>query len=507
MFGLLSGLIFLPLLGAAVVLLVPRDQVKWARGAAMIFALAAFGLAGALWVAFQDPAFCDPEAHFCFVERHTWYPAIGASFALGVDGLSVTMVLLAGLLVPLAMLVSWEITERAHAFLALMLILEAAVMGAFVALDLLIFFLFWESSLVPMGLIIGVWGGKKARPAAIKFMLFTMGGSLGMFAAIQMIGAALGTFDIPALLDAWPAWDGAGGSGTYLGMDASLIKNLTFLAFGAAFAVKLPVWPLHIWLPDAHTEAPTGGSMLLAGILLKMGGYGFLRLLLPLFPEQSADSAGLMGALGVIGIIMGALAALGQRDLKRLVAYSSVSHMGFVLLGIAAAALARSQVAVTAAIDGEILEMFAHGLSSPAMFLLVGAIYHRAGTRNLDELGGLWEAAPILSGLMILAAFGSLGLPGTGGFVAELLVLRGIWSVFVWEAVLGAVGTIFLSGYVLKALYGTLFGEVQPGDKRLEISTREIAAVLPLIVMLIFTGVLPNWILPVLNRAVMILLQ
>ncbi|MEJ5225454.1 MAG: NADH-quinone oxidoreductase subunit M, partial [Anaerolineales bacterium] len=388
---LLTTILFFPVLAALVIFFIPGDQVKVIRWTALIASLVPFGLSVWLWFLF-DPN----KGGFQFEEVYPWYEAIHSSFHIGVDGLSLTMVLLTTLLTPLALLASFSITEKVKAYFMLFLFLETGMLGVFLALDLLIFFVFWEIGLVPMYFLINQWGSANRNYASLKFMIYTMGGSLGLLLAIQMLGVLFQTYDLVTLYERWTSY-----SGTLMGLPVATVKAVAFWAFVVAFAVKVPVWPFHTWLPDAHTEAPTAGSMILAGVLLKLGGYGFLRLVLPLYPAESQYFAGWLAFLAVMAIIFGAFGSFGQTDFKRLVAYSSVNHMGFVLLGIAAAAKAAGTLDATIALNGAVLQMFNHGLSAAGMFFLVGVIYERTHTRNLDELGGLFPLVPVYGGILI----------------------------------------------------------------------------------------------------------
>jgi NADH-quinone oxidoreductase subunit M len=326
-----------------------------------------------------------------------------------------------------------------------------------------------------------------------------MAGSLGLLLAIQMIGAVTNTFDLTVLFEQWK-------NTTQLpfNIPVETVKTIAFWAFVIAFAIKIPVWPLHTWLPDAHTEAPTAGSMILAGVLLKLGAYGFLRLVLPLYPEQSRFYAPWLGLLGLLSIIFGALASFGQSDFKRLVAYSSVNHMGFVVLGIASAAAAVGTQSSVLAMNGAILQMFNHGLSAAGMFFLVGVIYERTHTRNLEDFGGLFPLMPIYGGILIFTAMASLGLPGLGGFISEFLVVRGSWPVFTFYTALGMIGLFFTGAYILKAIAKVLHGPMNKSwlGHIKEINPREIIVMAPLMILIIWIGIWPAWILNVINNAV-----
>jgi NADH-quinone oxidoreductase subunit M len=381
------------------------------------------------------------------------------------------------------------------------------MLGVFVSLDLIIFFIFWEIGLVPMYFLINIWGSDNRRYASFKFFIYTMAGSIGLLLSIQLIGLTMGTFDMPELFNLWPSF-----SDDLFGVANGTIKVVGFWLFTLAFAIKVPVWPFHTWLPDAHTEAPTAGSMILAGVLLKLGAYGFLRLVLPLFPEQAAQFAPVLAALAVLAIIMGAFASFGQSDFKRLVAYSSVNHMGFVVLAIAVAARAfnggaNSQDAIIAT-NGAVLQMFNHGISAAAMFLLVGVIYDRTHTRDLTRFGGLWALMPIYGGILIFSSMASLGLPGLNGFVSEFLVVRGSWPVFTLMTAFSMLGLLFTGAYILKGVRDVLHGPLKDEwdeynkEHTLEINTREIVAIAPLMFLMLVIGVYPAWILRVINVAV-----
>lgn len=388
------------------------------------------------------------------------------------------------------------------------------MLGVFLSLDLLLFFVFWEFGLVPMFFLISQWGSEKGERevfgrkiqartyAAYKFIIYTMAGSLGLLLAIQMIGVVAGTFNYQELLAGWDSI-----KGSLFGIPVPIVKTIAFWAFVIAFAIKVPVWPFHTWLPDAHTEAPTAGSMILAGVLLKLGAYGFLRFVLPLYPVQAKNYAGVLAFLAVMAIIFGAFAAYGQSDFKRLVAYSSVNHMGFVVLGIAAAAFAANTQNATIALEGAVLQMFNHGLSAAGMFFLVGVIYERTHTRNLNEYGGLFPLIPVYGGILIFTSMASLGLPGLNGFISEFLVVRGSWPVFTAFTALAMIGLLFTGAYILKGIKQVLHGPLN--EKWVghlpEINVREIFVIAPLMILMLWIGVWPNWILDVINWAVMTL--
>jgi NADH-quinone oxidoreductase subunit M len=539
----LTFLVIAPALAALIILLMPGSKVivRWA----------ALGLAtviGAICVAVFF-GYDRTQEGYQMVVNVPWFSLLGSHWHVGIDGVSAAMVLLTGILTPLAVLISWEIDERVNMHLALILFFETGLIGVFVALDLMIFFLFYELSLVPMYFIINQWGGPNRKYASTKFFIYSMGGSLGMLLATQLIGWSMSavpadlvqsagsaipalanftvgspSFDIQTITALWPHFAGSGGN--FLGIGMETVKALAFLGFFVAFCIKVPVWPFHTWLPDAHSEAPTAGSMLLAGVMLKLGAYGFLRLVIPFFPDVwiadinilgviQTNWAGIFAFLAMLGIVLGAFAAFGQNDIKRLVAYSSVNHMGFVAMGLAVAALAYAQNWANAstehmqsaviATNGAVMQMFNHGLSSAAMFLLAGAIYHKTHTRDMTQYGGLWVKAPIYGAIFIFTSMASLGLPGLNGFVSEFLVVRGSWPVFTGLMVISMIGLLFTGGYILKGIRAVLHGpfNMHWKDYNLEIELREVVAIAPLMALMLITGVVPNWILPVINDSVM----
>lgn len=501
---LVSLIVFTPLIGMALVGLIPSDQKGAIKWTAFLASLVPAGLSIYLWVAYAAGG-----AGFGFVEKAVWYEAISASYHVGVDGLSTPMILLTGILTPLALLASFSIQDRIKPYMMLFLMLETGMLGVFASLDLLLFFLFWEIGLVPMYFLINQWGGKDRRYASFKFFVYTMAGSLGLLLSIQFIGLSTGTFNMVDLFNIWPAFN----KEVLTGIPIAAIKTASFFAFCLAFAIKVPMWPFHTWLPDAHTEAPTAGSMILAGVLLKLGAYGFLRLVLPLFPEQAHAYAPVLAFLALMAIVFGAFAAYGQNDFKRLVAYSSVNHMGFVVLGIAVVAWAAGSpdeaLRESAAIAGmgAVLQMFNHGLSAAAMFFLVGVVYERAHTRDLNELGGgIWQYAPIYGGIMLFCSMSSLGLPGLNGFVSEFAVVRGSWPAppFTLVTAISMLGLLFTGAYILKAIQKVLHGPKNPkwAGHGMEMNAREIITVAPLMALMLFIGVWPWWIAKVINDAV-----
>src|SRR5512132_3677146 len=414
-----------------------------------------------------------------FVEQGAWMPTLGVSYHLGVDGISLLLVLLTTFLMPLVLLSSWHSIERRwKEFAVTMLLLETGMLGVFVALDLFLFYVFWEAMLIPMYLIIGIWGGANRVYAAVKFVLYTLAGSVLMLVAILALffqhGAATGnyTFDLPLLAQ-------------YV-LPGGQTQNLLFLAFALAFAIKVPMFPFHTWLPDAHVEAPTPGSVILAGVLLKMGTYGFLRFCLPLFPQASITFAPWVIALAVVGILYGAWVSTVQADIKKLVAYSSVSHLGFVVLGL----FTLNEQGMV----GGIIQMINHGLSTGALFLIVGMLYERRHTRLIADYGGLWKVVPALSVLMLIVALSSLGLPGLNGFVGEFLVLLGAFQVNRTLAALATTGIIFAAVYLLWMYQRVFFGTITNDANRhlRDLSVREWAVLLPILVLIVWIGVYPG---------------
>jgi NADH-quinone oxidoreductase subunit M len=524
-FDPLSVLIFAPALLALLVAALPQN--KWL---ARIVALGAALLVGALaLVVFFRYQGIAPSINYGYATTADapWFEVLGARWQLGIDGVSAAMVLLTGILTPLAVLISWEIDDRPNMHLALLLLFETGCMGVFVAQDLMVFFLFYELSLVPMYFLINQWGGPNRHYASTKFMIYSIGGTLGMLLATQLIGFTTGTFNIADITAMWPSFGNE--TTAFLGISVATVKALAFVGFFIAFCIKVPVWPFHTWLPDAHGEAPTAGSMLLAGVMLKLGAYGFIRLVVPFFPDVWIANIPLLGInvatffafLAMLGIVLGAFAAYGQNDIKRLVAYSSVNHMGFVALGIAALALmygkawAAAQAGGTAltademqstiiAANGAVLQMFNHGLSSAGMFLLAGGIYHKTHTRDIREYGGVWVKAPIFGAIFIFTSMASLGLPGLNGFVGEFMVVRGAFPIFTALTVISMLGLLFTGNYILKGIRAVLHGpfNLHLKDYHLEIERHELVAMAPLMALMLITGLVPNWILTVINGSV-----
>jgi NADH-quinone oxidoreductase subunit M len=470
---LLTLTVFTPLLGAVLLALLPREPVLGVRRAALVFALVPLGLS--LLVLRQ---FTTGEADFQLVERASWIAAWGIDYRLGIDGVSLFLVLLTTFLTPVVVLAAWgDVHRHVKEFFALLLVLETGMIGTFLATDLFLFYVFWEVMLVPMAFLIGVWGGQRRVYAAVKFVLFTMTGSLLMLVAI--------------LYCAWKVKIGTGAYG--FGYDRFLALALSpreqtylFAAFALAFAIKVPLFPLHTWLPDAHVEAPTGGSVILAGVMLKMGTYGFLRFAIPLFPEAARAAAPLLVTLAVVGIVYGALVATVQPDLKKLVAYSSVSHLGFVVLGLFA-------FDSTAAV-GSVYQMLNHGLSTGALFLLVGMVYERRHTRRIADFGGLWAAVPVYAACLLIAMLASGGLPGLNGFVGELLILLGSFRQWPWATACATSGVVLGALYLLWMYQRVIFGPlVHDENKRLaDLSTRELVVIVPVLALCFVMGIWPT---------------
>ena len=474
---LLMFLILVPLVGAVIVGLIPREQKSLARGTAIAIALCELLISlGLVW-------FWNPGASMQFEQSVPWIKSVGITWHVGVDGFSVWLVLLTTVLTPLALFSSIKsVEDRVKEYMIFFLILEAGMIGSFVALDLFLFYVFFEIALVPMYFIVGIWGGEKRIYAAVKFVLYTMVGSLLMLAAILYVyfKAGMSSFDLVQLkTKVFPASE----------------QMLPFLAFALAFAIKVPMFPFHTWLPDAHVQAPTAGSVMLAAVMLKMGTYGFIRFAFPLFPAAAMDAAPWIGLLATIGITYGALVSYAQKDLKKLIAYSSVSHLGFVMLGIASME--------AKAIEGAVYQMLNHGVSTGALFLLVGVLYDRRHTKMLDEFGGLARVMPFFAAVFGLIMLSSIGLPGLNGFVGEFLILLGSYgSVMPWAKVLttiAATGVILGAVYMLWAYQKVAFGPITREENRTlrDLDWKETTALLPLCALVILMGVYPK---PFLDR-------
>ena len=471
---LLSVLVFLPAAGAVLLLFFPRSAVGAARAFSIAVSVLELALSLALWTRFDLL-----QQGFQFREKIAWIPQLGISYNVGLDGISLLLVLLTTVLTPVSLLFSYSHVEKeVRGFSLTFLLLETGMLGSLVALDLALFYFFWEVMLVPMYFIIGIWGGPRRIYASMKFFLFTMAGSLLMFLAILFMAirhqAVTGVWSF-ALEDLYRlAFTGR-------------VETLLFLAFALAFAIKVPVFPLHTWLPDAHTEAPTAGSIILAGVLLKLGVYGYLRFAMPLFPGAAMHFAPWLGALGVIGVVYGALVAYAQHDMKRLVAYSSVSHLGLVVIGIGAF--------TTMSLSGSILQMINHGLSTGALFLLVGVLYERRHTREIDAYGGIARVVPVTTTLFLIATLSSIGLPGLNGFVGEFLILLGTWtSPHRWWAAAAASGVILSAIYMLTLVQRVFWNPFSNEENRklTDIRPSEFIAAAVLVVLMVWIGVRPN---------------
>ena len=471
--------IFAPLIGGILLALLPREHQRGIERAALAFGLVPFVLSLLMLVEFQPGEAGFPRG---LEEQVAWIPTWGISYHVGVDGISLFLVLLTTFLTPLVILASWGEVKRAKEYFVLFLLLETAMLGALVALDLFLFYVFWEVMLVPMYLLIGVWGGPRRLYAATKFVLFTLVGSLPMLVAL--------------LYCAWRTKAGAGSMSfdyeRFLQLSLTPTEQLwCFAAFALAFAIKVPLFPVHTWLPDAHTEAPTGGSVILAGVLLKMGTYGLLRFAIPLFPHAVHELGPVLVGLAVIGIVYGALVAVVQADVKKLVAYSSVSHLGFCVLGLFGL--------TTTAVAGSVYQMLNHGVSTGGLFLLVGMIYERRHTRQIAAFGGLWKIVPMYSVALLLVMLASAGLPGLNGFVGEFLILVGSFPTWQWPTAIATSGLVLGALYLLWMYQRVIFGPITHEENRTltDLSTRELVVIAPVIALCVVMGLFPT---PFLSR-------
>ncbi len=466
---LLSLTTFLPLLGVLAIMLLrgsDEETARLARWIALWTSLVTFAVSVEVWAAF-DPS----RADFQLVEKADWLPDFNIAYRMGVDGISLFFVLLSTFLTPICIVASWvAVTKRVREYMIAFLVLETMMVGTFCALDFVVFYMFFEGVLIPMFLIIGVWGGPRRVYSAFKFFLYTLLGSVLMLLAILAIYFATGTTDITeALAYNFP----------------SNLQNWLWLAFFASFAVKMPMWPVHTWLPDAHVEAPTAGSVILAGVLLKMGGYGFIRFSLPMFPDASATFAPLVYTLSVVAIIYTSLVALAQEDMKKLIAYSSVAHMGFVTIGIF--------TVTPEGLQGAMIQMLSHGVVSAALFLCVGVIYDRLHTREISRYGGLVNNMPRYALAFMVFMLASVGLPGTSGFVGEFLSLIGAFQVNTWVAFLATSGIVLGASYMLYLYRRVVFGVITKDDVRamIDLSPREVLIFAPMIAVVLWMGVYP----------------
>ena len=488
---MLSLIIFLPLVGGIIILFTSKTNETLLKGIALGASLASFVLSLFMTALFKI------GGGFQFLELGNWIPSLGIHYHLGVDGLSLPLIVLTALLSLLSVAYSWRIELRLKEYLFLFLLLETGMLGVFAALDFFLFYIFWEITLMPMYFLIGIWGGPRREYAAIKFFLYTLVGSLAMLLAILVMyfNAQPHTFNMLTLIEQQPL------------AAKPVLAALAFWGFFLSFAIKVPMWPFHTWLPDAHVEAPTAGSVILAGVLLKMGTYGFVRVSLPMLPEAFRIYAPAVAVLALLGIVYGALVAMAQTDLKKLVAYSSVNHMGYVMLGVASAAAAagipEKAVAAATALNGAVFEMVAHGVITGALFLIVGVLYDfRAHTRGVDEFGGLGARLPMYTGITMVAMLASLGLPGLMGFVAEFFIFVGSFGIFPYLTVVAVTGVIFTAAMFLWTIQRIFLGPFNERWAGLpDMDTREKISLVPLAVLMVIFGLYPRPLLDVINAA------
>ncbi len=479
---MLSVLLVIPLIGLCGILVMPKTAAVSIKRVAAVTTALTFAASVNLLLAYQPQV-----TALQFVERWLWIPQLNVFYHLGVDGLSLPMIMLTTLLSFLACLASWSIAERHKEYFVLYLLLEIGMLGTFMALDLFLFYVFWEVVLVPMYFLIGIWGGGRREYSAFKFFVYTLAGSLAMLLGILALYFRTHTFDMVALAQMGHTFD-------------LQFQQWLFLAFFLGFAVKVPVFPFHTWLPDAHVDAPTPISVLLAGVLLKMGGYGFFRISYPIFPDGAQWFSFAMAILGMINIVYGAFVAMAQTDFKRLVAYSSVSHMGFVLLGLSSL--------TPEGMNGALLQMFNHGTITGAMFLLVGVLYDRAHTRDLNAFGGLGARLPVFAGILTFFSLASLGLPGLSGFVSEFLSLVGTFGTYRVPTVISVTGIVITAAYMLTVLQRVLLGSLNERWKTLpDITRRELVTLIPLLVVVLVVGVYPLAVLHLQDRSIHALLH
>jgi NADH-quinone oxidoreductase subunit M len=468
--------LLLPIATAALLLCIPAGKTTQLRLLALLGSLATLALSLLLLVGYDSSG----ESVFQFTEKYEWVPSLGINYHVGIDGISLFLVVLSALLTPIAILSSWtSVEKRVREFHIALLLLTSGVIGVFVALDLILFYVFWEVMLIPMYLLIGIWGSAERIRAAVKFFIYTMVGSLLMFLAILYLYQHTGTFGIEEIYTSVKDNPLGGAAGMFC-----------FLAFALSFAIKVPLFPVHTWLPDAHTEAPTAGSVILAGVLLKLGIYGFIRFAIPFFPEAALEAAPWISILAIIGIIFGALMCFVQEDMKKLIAYSSVSHMGFVVLGLFAYTSGSLQ-----GVEGSVLQMVNHGISTGALFLLIGAVYERRHTRRILDYGGLASVTPRLAVIFLITTLSSIGLPFLNGFIGEFLILQGAYSQNVYYAGFAGLGIILGAVYMLNLYRKVFFGETDKEEnaEMKDLGARELAFLLPLVILMVLLGLFSPW--------------
>jgi NADH-quinone oxidoreductase subunit M len=507
-FSLITILTFVPLLGAVLLAGLGGNHKRFARCIGLAFSIAGLVLAVCLWVKFNSSA-----THLQFVERHAWIPSIGAEYFVGVDGLGILMVLLTALVTPIAMLASWGIEEKPQIYFSLMLFLQAGLFGTFTALNFLHWFFFWELSLIPAFFLIKLWGGPQRSAAATQFFIYTMVGSVAMLLSFLAIYQAMDTFDFIKLADKGSTGELAATLNVKLGWYSLSRNQLPLVIFAGlflGFAVKVPLIPFHTWLPAAYAEAPTGATMMLTGLMSKMGVYGFIRILMPFFPEQMRMILTPLLWLAVITIIFSACAAFAQKDLKRIFAYSSINHLGYCLLGIFAFVKYTGSDAPwdfekAAVMNGVMLQMFNHGLTAPVLFCFIGFLELRSGgLRGLDDFGGLRKVAPVFCGLMGISIFASLGLPGLNGFIGEFLIFKGSFPIVTWAAALSVIGLLVTAIFLLTMIQRVFHGPLNPKWAGLrDLTWRERFIVLPATILMLVIGIYPQLLIGKINATVM----